>query len=108
MGSSRAEEKAEADMVRQAKTEDLVIVAGLAVQMWKEPSMQELIEEFSEIMLKNDGVFSLNMTRSSLSGLHNANCGMIMWREPIPHRWGIWKASLCMRNSVVKVMQRNC
>lgn len=68
MGSSGAEEKAEADMVRQAKTEDLVIVAGLAVQMWKEPSMQELIEEFSEIMLKNDGVFFLKYDKEQPVG----------------------------------------
>ena len=55
-------------MIRQAATEDLSILAGLAVQMWKEHSVQELIDDFSEIMSKEDARFFLKYDQDSPVG----------------------------------------
>ncbi|MBO5032373.1 MAG: GNAT family N-acetyltransferase [Lachnospiraceae bacterium] len=41
-------------MIRKAQKEDAAILAELAVQMWKENSIQELAEDFSGIISKDD------------------------------------------------------
>ena len=37
-------------MIKKARNEDLEILAKLAMLMWREHSINELINEFSEIM----------------------------------------------------------
>lgn len=46
-------------MVKKAKTDDLEKLASLAVLMWPSHTVQDLTDEFSEIMLKKDVQFFL-------------------------------------------------
>lgn len=41
-------------MIKKAQKEDAAILAELAVQMWKENSIQELTDDFSGIISKDD------------------------------------------------------
>lgn len=47
------------DMVRKAGEKDLEILASLAVQMWNDNSINDLIAEFSEIISKGKSQFFL-------------------------------------------------
>ena len=46
-------------MIKKARNEDLEILAKLAVLMWREHSINELINEFSEIMTNGKSQFFL-------------------------------------------------
>lgn len=46
-------------MIKRAETNDLEILAKLAVMMWKNHSVNELINEFSEIMMNGESQFFL-------------------------------------------------
>ena len=46
-------------MVREAGKQDLDVLANLAVQMWEENSVSELIAEFSEMISKGKSQFFL-------------------------------------------------
>lgn len=46
-------------MIKKAETNDLEILAKLAVMMWKNHSVNELINEFSEIMMNGKSQFFL-------------------------------------------------
>ena len=46
-------------MIKKAKNEDLEILAKLAVLMWREYSINELINKFSEIMTNGKSQFFL-------------------------------------------------
>ncbi|MCM1026146.1 MAG: GNAT family N-acetyltransferase [Roseburia sp.] len=47
------------ETIRPAGKEDAEIAASLAVQMWKEHSVQELADEFAELLGKEDAVIFL-------------------------------------------------
>ena len=40
-------------MIKRAKTEDAKVLAGLAIQMWTDHNLEELTEEFHQL-LTND------------------------------------------------------
>ncbi|MCM1188987.1 MAG: GNAT family N-acetyltransferase [bacterium] len=47
------------ETIRAAGKEDAEIIASLAVQMWKECSVQELADEFTELLGKEDAAIFL-------------------------------------------------
>ena len=46
-------------MVKKAKQDDITVIAELAVQMWEVDSIQELIDDISENMAKDDAQYFL-------------------------------------------------
>ena len=51
-------------MIKKAKIYDLELLAKLAILMWKNHTIQDLIDEFSENMLKGNTQFFLKYERS--------------------------------------------
>lgn len=43
-------------MIKKADSKDAGLLAGLAIQMWKEHSLADLADEFKEIIKKDDSV----------------------------------------------------
>lgn len=41
-------------MIRQASKDDIWMIAGLAVKLWDDSSVEELAEEFSELIVKDN------------------------------------------------------
>ena len=46
-------------MIRAARENDLEIIANLAILMWKNHSVNDLVKEFLEIMINNESQFFL-------------------------------------------------
>lgn len=46
-------------MIRQASNNDIGIIAGLAVKLWEDNLVEELTEEFSELISKDNACIFL-------------------------------------------------
>ena len=61
-------------MIRKAGIENIEEIAKLAVQMWTEATIQDLIEEFSDLIKKEDGQIFLKYDQDRPVGF--AQCGL--------------------------------
>ena len=64
-------------MIKRAETNDLEILAKLAVMMWQNHSVNELINEFSEIMANGKSKFFLKYENDSATSSY---CGYLLRR----------------------------
>lgn len=55
-------------MVRKAEKEDLKTLAGLAVLLWNEHTIDDLVEEFSNIIANGESQFFLNYVNGEAVG----------------------------------------
>ena len=60
--------------IRVATLEDAQKVAGLAIQMWKSHTLEELTQEFYDYMSKGNGIVFLAMADGCAGGF--AQCGL--------------------------------
>lgn len=61
-------------IIKKATTAEAEIVAGLAIQMWEEPTIEELTQEFTDYINMDCNVIFLAMSDSQPIGF--AQCGL--------------------------------
>lgn len=72
-------------MIQKATKKDIRTLAELAILLWEDSFIDELINDFSEILSKEDAQIFLKYEMIHLLVSHSVNCGMIMWRELKQH-----------------------
>ena len=56
------------EVIRKARIENLEEIANLAILMWTENTVQDLIDEFSYLLSKEDAQFFLKYNQDILVG----------------------------------------
>ena len=57
-------------MVKKAKKDDITVIAELAVQMWDVDTIQELIDDISDNMAKEDAQYFIKYVDSEPVGMN--------------------------------------
>lgn len=99
-------------MIRKATKKDLPILAELAVGLWPDHTAEELGEEFSETMAKEDAAFFLKFAKERAVGF--AQVGLrrdyVEGTEfsPVGYLEGIYVAEDCRGRGIAKALLHEC